>query len=57
MCTYYLNHILMFYNFFNENKKRVVLYFEENEKAVVFDTFFVAIHIFNETEKKQRCLI
>ncbi len=70
MCTYYLNHILMFY-IFKRNEKRVVLYFEENEKAVVFDIIsfycnactrcinhiFVAINILNETEKRQRCLI
>ncbi len=48
-----------------------VLYFEENENAVVFDIIsfycnactpcmnhiFVAINILNETEKRQRCLI
>ncbi len=33
-----------------------VLNFEENEKAVVI-SFFVAIHVFNETEKRHRCLI
>ncbi len=34
-----------------------VLNLEENEKAVVFDIIFVAIHVFNETEKRHRCLI
>ncbi len=70
MCTYYLNHILMFYIFKMKTKRGCVLYFEENEKAV-FDIIscnacnvmrcmnhiFVAINILNETEKRQRCLI
>jgi len=30
--------------------KRVVLYFEENKKAMVLFIFFVAINIFYETE-------
>ncbi len=30
----------MFYIFINENEKRVILYFEENKKAVVFDVIF-----------------
>ncbi len=30
----------MFYIFINENEKRVIIYFEENEKAVVFDVIF-----------------
>ncbi len=47
----------MFYIFINENEKRVILYFEENEKAVVFDVIFVAINIFNETENRQHRLI
>ncbi len=49
-------HINVLY-FLNENIKRVVLYFEENEKAVLFDIIFVAINILNETEKRQCCLI
>ncbi len=49
-------HINVLY-FLYENEKRVVLYFEENENAVVFYIFFVAINIFNETENGQRCLI
>ncbi len=71
MCTYYLNHILMFYIFKMKRKEGCVLYFEENEKAVVFDIIsfycnacthcmnhiFEAMNILNETEKRQRCLI
>ncbi len=39
MCTYYLNHIFMFYIFKMKTKRGLCfrLYFEENEKAVVFD--------------------
>ncbi len=61
----------MFYIFKMKTKEGCVLYFEENEKAVVFDIIsfycnactpcmnhiFVAINILNETEKRQRCLI
>ncbi len=36
-----------------ENEKRVVLYFEENEKAVVFDIFFAAIYVY--MKKKRQC--
>ncbi len=57
-------HINVLY-FQNENEKGCVLYFEENEKAVVFDIIsfdcnactrcmnhiFVAINILNETKR------
>ncbi len=38
-------HINVLY-FCNENEKRVALYFEENEKAVVFDIIFLWLLIF-----------
>ncbi len=38
-------HINVLY-FYNENEKRVALYFEENEKAVVFDIIFLWLLIF-----------
>ncbi len=38
-------HINVLY-FLNENEKRVVLYYEENEKAVVFDMILLWLLIF-----------
>ncbi len=53
-CTYYLNHILMFHIL---KQKELFYICKENEKLVVFDIIFVVINIYNETEKRQCCLI
>ncbi len=43
-------HINVLHFFLNENEKRVVLYFEENEKAVVF--IFLWLLIFFMKQKR-----
>ncbi len=50
MCTYNLNHILMFY-IFQIKIKRVVLYFEEKEKVVMFDIMFCGYSYFKLNRK------